>query len=70
MEKYIAMSYQELRNQILRLETRQKELKESFKDMFAKLQTEYDESLTDKEIRIARAKGAVKLLQEVIATKN
>lgn len=70
MEKYIAMTYQQLQDEILGLEKKQDELKELYKDMFAKLQKEYDELLTEKEIQIVRAKGTAKLLQEVIATKE
>lgn len=70
MEKYISMSYQELQDQISWLEKKQEEVKESYKEMFAKLQQEYNESLTEKEIQIVRAKATVKLIQEVIATKE
>ncbi|KAL3758439.1 hypothetical protein ACHAWU_005439 [Discostella pseudostelligera] len=69
MEEYIAMSYSELNERISALEKKQEELKDSFKDMFAKLQKQYDEMLTEREIQIVKAKASAKLIQEVIATK-
>ncbi|KAL7445948.1 hypothetical protein ACHAXH_009596 [Discostella pseudostelligera] len=70
MEEYIAMSYSELNEKILALETKQEELKDSYKDMFAKLQKQYDEILTEKEIQVVKAKATATLIQEIIATKE
>ncbi len=70
MEKYIAMSYHELQDQIVGLEKKQEELKDSYKDMLAKLQKEYNEFLTEKEIQIVKAKATANLIHEIIATKE
>lgn len=70
METYIAMSYQALDDKIKGMEKDQEETKASFKNAFAVLQKKYDESVMDKELQIAKAKVNVKLIKEIIATKE
>jgi NH3-dependent NAD+ synthetase len=70
MESYMAMSYQALGDKIKGMEKNAEELKASFKTTFAVLQKKYDEIVTEKEIQISKAKANVKLMKEIIATKE
>jgi hypothetical protein len=66
----MAMSYQALGDKIKGMEKNEEELKASFKTTFAVLQKKYDEIVTEKEIQISKAKANVKLMKEIIATKE
>jgi hypothetical protein len=70
MEMYIAMSYQALDDKIKGMEKDQEETKAFFKNTFAVMQKKYDESVMEKELRISKAKANVKLIKEIIATKE
>ena len=70
MESYMAMSYQALGDKIKGMEKNAEELKASFKTTFAVLQKKYDEIVTEKEIQISKAKANVKLMKEILATKE
>ena len=70
METYMGMSYQALDDRIKGMEKAQEELKASFKDIFAVLQKKYDDSVKEKETRISIAKVNLRLIKEIIATKE
>eukprot|EP00580_Thalassiosira_gravida_P010310 CAMPEP_0201648822 /NCGR_PEP_ID=MMETSP0493-20130528/38323_1 /ASSEMBLY_ACC=CAM_ASM_000838 /TAXON_ID=420259 /ORGANISM="Thalassiosira gravida, Strain GMp14c1" /LENGTH=170 /DNA_ID=CAMNT_0048124559 /DNA_START=21 /DNA_END=533 /DNA_ORIENTATION=+ len=69
-EAFTAMPYEVLDNLIKGKEKQQEDLQTSFKETFAKLQKNYDESLLEKEMQIIRAKANVKLIKEVIDAKE
>jgi thiol-disulfide isomerase/thioredoxin len=70
MENYMDMSYQALDDKIKGMEKNEEELKASFKTTFAVLQKKYDDSVMEKELQILKAKANVKLIKEIIATKE
>mmetsp|Transcript_38817 Transcript_38817/g.93379 ORF Transcript_38817/g.93379 Transcript_38817/m.93379 type:complete len:247 (+) Transcript_38817:335-1075(+) len=70
MEAFMGMSYHALDEKIKGLEQHEKDLKTSFKNSFAELQRNYDQSLLEKEMQLTRANANVKLLKEVIALKK
>lgn len=69
VEGFMALSNQALDDKIKGLEKHEKDMRASYKNMFAKLQKDYDQKLTDKEMQVARSKANVKLIKEVMAMK-
>mmetsp|Transcript_34841 Transcript_34841/g.74269 ORF Transcript_34841/g.74269 Transcript_34841/m.74269 type:complete len:252 (+) Transcript_34841:93-848(+) len=69
-EVFMAMSYEALDGLIKGKEKQQDDIQTSFKNMYAKLQKNYDQSLLEKELQIAKAKANVKLIKEIIDTKD
>lgn len=70
MENFMAMSYTELDALIKAGEKNEKEGKKLFKEEFDKLQKVYDESLTEKELKVAKGRANIKLIKEVAAAKT
>mmetsp|Transcript_12420 Transcript_12420/g.26427 ORF Transcript_12420/g.26427 Transcript_12420/m.26427 type:complete len:247 (-) Transcript_12420:57-797(-) len=70
LEGYMAMSYEALNEVIQEKERKKKESVTSFKQKKMELQKSYDDSLMEKERQKLSAKENIKLINEVIATKE
>lgn len=70
VEKFMAMSYESLDGVIKGKEKQEEDLQTAFKDTFAELQKNYDQSLLRKELQITQARANAMLVKEVIAMKE
>ncbi|KAL7554589.1 hypothetical protein ACHAWF_018072 [Thalassiosira exigua] len=70
MEKFTAMPYNELDALIKDTEKLEEEARSSYKSNFAKLQRAYDKSLLEMELKVTRSRANVKLIKEVMVSKE
>lgn len=70
VESYMAMPYRELEALIEDTEKIEEDAKTSYTVDFRKLQKKYNQGLTEKEMLIANASANVKLIKEIMATKE
>lgn len=66
MEKYLAMSYDELSQEMESLEKQMKVARDTFKEKKDELQKYHDKTLTDKEIEVTKCKTRIKMIEGVI----
>ncbi|KAL9182377.1 hypothetical protein ACHAXT_013029 [Thalassiosira profunda] len=70
MEFFMDMSYDALEALIKATEKEEEDANTAYKTTFAKLQKEYDQGLTEKELAITKANANKKLIREVMALKE
>ncbi len=70
LQSYMSLSYSTLDSRIKLMESRLDEIETNFRNEFDTMQKNYDEQLTEKEMKVLRAKENIKLIKEVLAAKS
>lgn len=70
IQSYMSLSYSALDSRIKSMEGRLDEIETNFQNEFDTMQKNYDEQLTEKEMKVLRAKENIKIIKEILSTKS